>query len=234
MVAANQGPHSLDYYLRPLMDPFPNLHVGTSYLFVEGLIEGLCERYGPERLLFGTAFPDNCSRRRTLRLAQADIGEEARALIAAGNLERLLAWDVGPAKRQWKWPPPKPTESQCASALPTCSHSEDHGGVPGRRGGATTARSSTCTDIWGPFGSAVRSVCNRKGHAAVAASHGVKHIVCSSTNALLADPEQGNRAMQEIGLPADPEILSGYWAVNPNYPELRHGLRKTCRTAAAL
>ena len=60
VVAMNQGPHGLDRHLRPLMDAFPHLHVDTSYLLVEGLIEELCSRYGPERLLFGTAYPDNC------------------------------------------------------------------------------------------------------------------------------------------------------------------------------
>lgn len=90
VVAVNQGPHSLDRHLWPLMDAFPNLLVDTSYLLVEGVIEATCERYGPERLLFGTAFPDNCSGGALLRLAQAGIGEKARAAIAGGNLERLL------------------------------------------------------------------------------------------------------------------------------------------------
>jgi uncharacterized protein len=90
VVAVNQGPHSLDRHLRPLMDAFPNLRVETSGLLVEGLIEGLCERYGAERVLFGSGFPDNCNGAALLRLATADIGEDARAAIAAGNLERLL------------------------------------------------------------------------------------------------------------------------------------------------
>jgi len=90
VVAVNQGPHGLDRFLRPLMDAFPNLYIETSCLLVEGLIEGLCERYGPRRILFGTGFPDNCSGGALLRLAHADIGAQARAAIAGGNLERLL------------------------------------------------------------------------------------------------------------------------------------------------
>ena len=97
MVAVNQGPHSLDRHLRPLMDKFPNLYAETSYMLGAGMIEGLCDRHGPERFLFGTAFPDNCSGGSLLRLAQADIGEEARAKIAAGNLTRLIAWGEGTA-----------------------------------------------------------------------------------------------------------------------------------------
>jgi hypothetical protein len=41
-------------------------------------------------MLFGSAFPDNSSGASLLRLALADIPEQARALIAAGNLEKLL------------------------------------------------------------------------------------------------------------------------------------------------
>ena len=90
VVAVNQGPHSLERYLRPLLDRYPNLYVDTAYYMVEGLIEEFCERYGPDRLLFGSGFPDNCSGAALLRLAQADIGEAARSAIAGENLERLL------------------------------------------------------------------------------------------------------------------------------------------------
>lgn len=91
VVAVNQGPHSVERYLRPLLDDFPNLYLETSGLLVEGLIEEFCERYGPQRLLFGSGFPDQCLGGSLLRLAQADIGDDARRAIAGGNLERLLA-----------------------------------------------------------------------------------------------------------------------------------------------
>ena len=89
-VAANQGPPSLERYLRPLLETYPNLHVETSYYAIEGLIEESRELYGPHRLLFGSGFPDNCSGAALLRLARADIDDEAKAAIASGNLERLL------------------------------------------------------------------------------------------------------------------------------------------------
>jgi predicted TIM-barrel fold metal-dependent hydrolase len=90
VVAMNQGPHSVERYLRPLMDQFPNLHVETSAYMIDGLIEEFCERYGPERLLFGSGFPDNCSGAALLCLTRADIGPEARAAIAGGNLRQIL------------------------------------------------------------------------------------------------------------------------------------------------
>ena len=89
-VAVNQGPHSLDRYLRPLLDTYPNLRLETSGLLVEGLIEEHRARYGPGRLLYGSAFPDNCAGGPLLRLAQAEIDEAARQAIAGGNLQRLL------------------------------------------------------------------------------------------------------------------------------------------------
>jgi len=91
VVAVNQGPHSVERYLRPLLDDFPNLYLETSGLLVEGVIEEFCARYGAQRLLFGSGFPDQCLGGALLRLAQADIGTEARSAIAGGNLERLLA-----------------------------------------------------------------------------------------------------------------------------------------------
>lgn len=90
LVAMNQGPHSLERYLRPLVETYPNLYVDTSYYIVDGLIEDFCRRYGAHRLLFGSAYPDNCVGGALLRLAQADIPLEQRQMIAAENLERIL------------------------------------------------------------------------------------------------------------------------------------------------
>lgn len=222
VVAVNQGPHSLDRHLRPLMDAFPNLHVDTSYLLVEGLIEGMCERYGPERLLFGTAFPDNCSGGALLRLAQAEIGEESRALIAAGNLERLLAWsreaDAG------------------ADAIKGTSpfrgtHRVDRVGAAAPHYPSeiaaeymTNGRSERCPLIdmhghWAPFGGSFLPCASEQNMLESLHRTGVKHIVCSSSDALLADPECGNRVMEKA-IARSPDVLSGYWSVNPNYPNL--------------
>ena len=90
VVAVNQGPHSLERYLRPLVETYPNLYLDTSYYLLDGAIEEFCERYGPGRLLFGSGFPDNCSGSSLLRLIQAHIGPQAKQAIAGGNLQRLL------------------------------------------------------------------------------------------------------------------------------------------------
>jgi len=90
VVAMNQGPHSQERCLRPMIDAYPDLYLDTSCLIVDGLIEEFCRRYGPDRLLFGSGFPNNCSGAALLRVAQADVDSQARQAIAAGNLERLL------------------------------------------------------------------------------------------------------------------------------------------------
>jgi len=91
VVAVNQGPHSVERYLRPIMDAFPRVSIDTSSYIVQGVIEECCARYGAERLLFGTAFPNNCSGGAVLQLAHAAISDAEKAAIAGGNLERLLA-----------------------------------------------------------------------------------------------------------------------------------------------
>lgn len=90
VVAVNQGPHSLERYLRPLLDRFPNFYLETSSLLVDGLIEEFCERYGAERLLFGSGYPDNCGGAAFLCLVRAEISDTDKAAIAGGNLRRLL------------------------------------------------------------------------------------------------------------------------------------------------
>lgn len=90
LIAVNQGPHSLERYLRPLVEKYPNFCIETSNYIVAGLIEEFCECYGSARLLFGSGFPDNCSGGALLRLVHAEIAEESKQAIACGNLERLL------------------------------------------------------------------------------------------------------------------------------------------------
>ncbi len=90
VVAMNQGPHSHEWYLRPMLDTFANLHVETSCMIVDGLIEEFCRRYGPQRLIFGSGFPNNCSGAAMFHLAHADIDEASLQAVAAGNLEQLL------------------------------------------------------------------------------------------------------------------------------------------------
>ena len=219
VVAMNQGPHGLDRHLRPLMDAFPHSHVDTSYLLVEGLIEELCSRYGPERLLFGTAYPDNCGGGALLRLAQADIGDDARSLIAAGNIERLLGWSEASAasSAQVEGSADASPETRPAGRVPTISSQIVAEYL-------ANGRSDRCPIIdlhghWGPFAGSYLPCAREKQMLRALECAGVKRIVCSSHDALLADPAQGNRDMEQA-VARNPDVLAAYWLVNPNYPEL--------------
>lgn len=76
--------------LYPMMDAFPNLHVGTAGYAVHRGLEALCERFGPGRLLFGSGFPYWSLGGAVFQLAHARIPLQAKRQIASGNLRRLL------------------------------------------------------------------------------------------------------------------------------------------------
>jgi predicted TIM-barrel fold metal-dependent hydrolase len=54
-------------------------------------IEAFVESYGAGRMLFGTGFPKWDHGGMMLTLKHAEIAEEDKQTIAAGNLERILA-----------------------------------------------------------------------------------------------------------------------------------------------
>jgi hypothetical protein len=80
-----------DRWLFPLLRQHPNLYIETSYYTVHRGIELVCETFGPERILFGTGLPHRAPGPSVTALAYSLIDEEARALVAGGNLARLLA-----------------------------------------------------------------------------------------------------------------------------------------------
>ena len=76
--------------LSRLLATCPNLHVELSTMAAHRGIEALVERHGAERLLFGTNTPLSDGIGPVAALGYAAISEGDRALIARGNLERLL------------------------------------------------------------------------------------------------------------------------------------------------
>jgi predicted TIM-barrel fold metal-dependent hydrolase len=90
LTIVGHGSWGEDRYFRPLMERFPNFAVDTSRYELDGGIAGICGKYGPHRLLFGTAFPDTPMGAAYLTLLHAEISDEDRAWVAGGNLRRLL------------------------------------------------------------------------------------------------------------------------------------------------
>jgi len=84
--------YRLNRMIYPLLERHANLHLDLAprYDVHEG-IEDITARVGAKRLLFGTNFPICDAGSAIAYLAYARISEEERALVGAGNLERLLA-----------------------------------------------------------------------------------------------------------------------------------------------
>jgi len=90
VILCDVGSWGQDRYFRPLIERYPNVYVELSGHRLDGGIEDLVARYGSRRLLFGSNFPVSYHGAMMLALARAEISEEDKQAIAAGNLERLV------------------------------------------------------------------------------------------------------------------------------------------------
>lgn len=90
VITGTQGSNPLDRYAWPLLERYANLHFETAGYLVDSIIEAFCQRYGADRLLFSSGFPDHASGAALFMLAHADIPEAERQAIAGDNLSRLL------------------------------------------------------------------------------------------------------------------------------------------------
>jgi uncharacterized protein len=71
--------------------------VQTSGVYREDFLEGVVERFGAERLLYASAFPQFDPRLELLRVRWAPkLGDDAREAILGGNATRLLLGGTGP------------------------------------------------------------------------------------------------------------------------------------------
>lgn len=77
-------------YLYPLFEQFPNLYISLSRFIGHQCLEDICQRYGAGHLLFGSKMPVFTPGPVLSMITYAEISEEEKADIAAGNLRRLL------------------------------------------------------------------------------------------------------------------------------------------------
>jgi predicted TIM-barrel fold metal-dependent hydrolase len=82
--------YRVDRYLYPLWDRFGNLHLDCGSYGVHRGVEAVCERFGAERLLFGTDLPVHEVGGPMALVTFAGIPDEHQRLIAGGNLSRML------------------------------------------------------------------------------------------------------------------------------------------------
>ena len=77
--------------LLPLLQTFPNISLAMGHAFsIHGVVEHLVATVGPERILFGTNFPDSEPMAAVTQLLYAGISDADKALIGSGNIDRLL------------------------------------------------------------------------------------------------------------------------------------------------
>ena len=74
----------------PLWEIHENLYLDTAENHESGYIERIVERFGPERLLFGTGLPRWAPGPAIVSISRAQISADAKRQIASGNLNRLL------------------------------------------------------------------------------------------------------------------------------------------------
>ncbi len=90
LVAANHNVWGQDRYFRPLIERYPHLYLDIAAYEQGRGLEDFCRQYGPERLLFGTRYPEVPMGGPVLNVLHADITERDREMIGSGNLSRLL------------------------------------------------------------------------------------------------------------------------------------------------
>lgn len=90
LILTEHGSWGQDRLFRPLVEKHENLYLDISRYELDGGIRDFVGKYGADRLLFGTAFPDWNPGGPLLTLMHADIADREREMIASGNLERIL------------------------------------------------------------------------------------------------------------------------------------------------
>ena len=74
-----------------LLKKFPNLYVCTSTYKAFAGLEDTVEMFGAERLVFGSGMPLLSGAASVALLTYADIDDEAKQMIASGNIKRLMS-----------------------------------------------------------------------------------------------------------------------------------------------
>ena len=74
----------------PLLKELPNLYVELSRFVRTDGIQQLIDLIGPERILYGSRFPDSPMAAQLYYLHRSGLSHETLTAICAGNLERLL------------------------------------------------------------------------------------------------------------------------------------------------
>ena len=84
------GKWGSDRNIRPLLENFEHFHFETAGYWVPEGIRDLAEKYGADRILYGSGFPRYNQGNGMLQLRQSGLPPASVELIAGKNLERIL------------------------------------------------------------------------------------------------------------------------------------------------
>ncbi|MCK4655343.1 MAG: amidohydrolase family protein [Candidatus Cloacimonetes bacterium] len=91
-VVLTRAPFRLNRDIYALLSETSNLYIDTSFFQLYYGIEDVCEKFGANRLLFGSATPFFDPAPLIMVVKYARISKEEKAMIAGGNLMQLLGF----------------------------------------------------------------------------------------------------------------------------------------------
>lgn len=86
----NWGKWGSDRNIRPLLENYENFHFETTAYWVPEGIYDLVEKYGADRILYGSGFPQMNQGNSMLQLKYSKLSDEDLQKVASGNLMRIL------------------------------------------------------------------------------------------------------------------------------------------------
>jgi predicted TIM-barrel fold metal-dependent hydrolase len=186
----------------PFMDRCPNVHVEFSALQANYAVERFAERYGPERCLLGTNAMHKSPGAAKAFIDYAELSDDARRLIAGGNLARLLHVEVLPEKY------PARDDGEILTRVKQ--------GQPLDHIEVIDSHAHMLHD--GGMGVGILPMAQGDADNMIARNRrmGVDHVMISSWIGIFADCEEGNRVLKQA-IDRYPDDILGYATIDPNY-----------------
>jgi predicted TIM-barrel fold metal-dependent hydrolase len=90
-ILCNVGIWNTNRYTWPLLEKFENVYLESSLLSLnEGVIEETVKKYGSERIVFGSGYPERYIEASILQILHSDISDNDKEKICYKNIERII------------------------------------------------------------------------------------------------------------------------------------------------
>lgn len=90
-ILCNPGIWNTDRYTWPLLEKFENVYLESSLLSLnEGSLEETVKKFGSDRILFGSGFPERYFESSILQLVHSEIEKKDKEKIAFKNIEKII------------------------------------------------------------------------------------------------------------------------------------------------